>query len=201
MEFNSFDFIALFLCSSIFGLLFSLWSKTELITDREIILLVTVSSAVVIGLLTRINATRALTNFLTDNIGEVHEKQLQDLDEAHRRHIASVKLESYREHLRLQGDINNAALKFDRLYHEHDYISSMYQEQMQYTEEQEDRNRYLEKKLQEFGQSTPMTRTPFSAPPSQISFSPPPRRQQSNEILRHTASASPLGQVLEAEDE
>ncbi|CAN9092281.1 unnamed protein product [Alternaria alternata] len=201
MEFNSFDFIALFLCSSIFGLLFSLWSKTELITDREIILLVTVFSAVVIGLLARINATRALTNFLTDNVGEVHKKQLRDLDEAHRRHIASVKLESHREHLRLQGDVNNAALKFDRLYNEHDYISSMYQEQMQYTEEQEDRIRYLEKKLQEFGQSTPMTRTPFSAPPSQISFSPPPRRQQSNEILRHTASASPLGQVLEAEDE
>ncbi|CAN9085585.1 unnamed protein product [Alternaria sp. RS040] len=201
MEFNSFDFIALFLCSSIFGLLFSLWSKTELITDREIILLVTVFSAVVIGLLARINATRALTNFLTDNVGEVHEKQLRDLDEAHHRHIASVKLESHREHLRLQGDVNNAALRFDRLYNEHNYISSMYQEQMQYTEEQEDRIQYLEKKLQEFGQSTPMTRTPFSAPPSQISFSPPPRRQQSNEILRHTASASPLGQALEAEDE
>ncbi|RYN41967.1 hypothetical protein AA0112_g1641 [Alternaria arborescens] len=201
MEFNSFDFIALFLCSSIFGLLFSLWSKTELITDREIILLVTVFSAVVIGLLARINATRALTNFLTDNLGEVHEKQLRDIDEAHRCYIASVKLENHREHLRLQGDVNNAALKFDRLYNEHDYISSMYQEQMQYKEEQEDRIRYLEKKLQEFGQSTPMTRTPFSAPPSQISFSPPPRRQQSNEILRYTASASPLGQVLEAEDE
>lgn len=154
-----------------------------------------------IGLLARINATRALTNFLTDNLGEVHEKQLRDIDEAHRRYIASVKLENHREHLRLQGDVNNAALKFDRLYNEHDYISSMYQEQMQYKEEQEDRIRYLEKKLQEFGQSTPMTRTPFSAPPSQISFSPPPRRQQSNEILRYTASASPLGQVLEAEDE
>lgn len=97
--------------------------------------MVTVFSAVVIGLLARINATRALTNFLTDNLGEVHEKQLRDIDEAHRSHIASVKLENHREHLRLQGDVNNAALKFDRLYNEHDCISSMYQEQMQYTEE------------------------------------------------------------------
>ncbi|KAL1800034.1 hypothetical protein ACET3X_000376 [Alternaria dauci] len=201
MEFNSFDFLAISLCSTIFGLLLGIWSKTMLITDREIFLLVAVFTAVAIGILARLSASRALTNFLTGNVSEVHEKQLRDLSEAHRRHIASVKLESHHEHLRLQGDVNNGALKFDRLYNEHDYISSMYQEQIQHVREQEDRIRYLETKLREFGQSTPDTRVPFSAPSSQISFSFPPRRQQSDEVPHPTTSASLLPQVPEVEDE
>lgn len=163
--------------------------------------MIAVFITVVIALLARLSTNRALTNFLTDNVGGVHEKQLRDLTEAHRRHIASLKHESNREHLRLRSDVNIAALKFDRLYNEHDYISSMYQEQMQHSQEQEDRIQYLEKKLQEFGQSTPATRAPFSAPPSQIRFSDPPRRQRPNDDFRFTTSAAPLTQVVETEDE
>ncbi|KAG9192554.1 hypothetical protein G6011_11288 [Alternaria panax] len=201
MGFNNFELLAFFLCTSIFALLFSVWPKTKLITNREIMLLVSVFTAVAMGLLTHLFANRMLTNFLTDNVGEVHEKQLRDLAEAHRRQIASIKLESHREHLRIRGDLNNAALKFDRLYNEHDYIFGMFQEQMQHTQEQDDRIQYLEKKLQEFGQSTPVSHAPFSAPPSQIKFSFPPRRQRSDEALHSTTPANLLAQVVETEDE
>lgn len=170
-------------------------------TDREITLLIAVFITVLIVLLARLSTNRALANFLTDNVGGVHEKQLRDLTEAHRRHVASLKHESNREHLRLRSDVNIAALKFDRLYNEHDYISSIYQEQMQHSQEQEDRILYLEKKLQESGQSTPSTRAPFSAPPSQISFSDPPRRQRPNDDFRFTTSVIPLAQVVETGDE
>ncbi len=112
-----------------------------------------------------------------------------------------MKHESSREILRLRSDVNNAALKFDRLYNEHDYISSMYQEQVRHTQEQEDRIEYLEKKLQEFGQSTPISRVPFSAPPSQITFSNPPRRERPNEVFHSIPLASPLAQVAEDQDE
>jgi hypothetical protein len=163
--------------------------------------LVAVVVTVGIAILARLSTNRALSSFLTDNVGGIHEKQLRDLTEAHRRHIASVKLESNRKHLRLCGDINKATLKFDRLYNEHDYISSMYQEQMRHTQEQEDRIEYLEKKLQEFGRSTPVTRAPFSAPPSQISFSNPPRRQRPDEVFYAPSVSSALAQLWEAGSE
>jgi TolA-binding protein len=163
--------------------------------------LVAVFAAVAIALLSRLSTSKALTQFLKNDVGGVHEKQLRDLTEAHRRHIAGMKHESSREILRLRSDVNNAALKFDRLYNEHDYISSMYQEQVRHTQEQEDRIEYLEKKLQEFGQSTPISRVPFSAPPSQITFSNPPRRERPNEVFHSIPLASPLAQVAEDQDE
>jgi hypothetical protein len=175
--------------------------QTDLITDREIILLIAVFVAVAIALLSRLSTNKALTQFLETDIGGVHEKQLRDLTEAHRRHVASIRHESNRENLRLRSDINNAALRFDRLYNEHDYISSMYREQMRHTQEQEDRIEYLEKKLREFGQSTPISHAPFSAPPSQITFSNPLRRERPNKVFFSIPVASPLTQVAEDEDE
>jgi hypothetical protein len=163
--------------------------------------LITVFVAVAIALFARLSTSKALIKFFANDVGGVHEKQLRDLTEAHRRHIASVKHENNRENLRLRGEINNAALKFDRLYNEHDYISSMYQEQMHHTQEREYRIEYLEKKLQEFGQSTPVTRAPFSAPPSQISFSIPPRRKRSDEAFKYIPVQGSLTQVIESKDE
>ncbi|KAI4697286.1 uncharacterized protein J4E84_000413 [Alternaria hordeiaustralica] len=201
MELNNFEFLAFFLCSSIFGLLSAVWTTTDLIGDREIILLIGVFVTVAIALLARLSTSKALTQFLTNDVGGVHEKQLRDLSEAHRRHVASVKHEGSRETLRLRNDINYAAMKFDRLCNEHDYMSSMYQQQMHHTQEQDDRIEYLEKKLQEFGQSTPVTRAPFSAPHSQISFSLPPRRQRFEEAFNYVPLKGSLSQVVESKDE
>lgn len=126
----------------------------------------------------------------------MHEKQLKDLTEAHCRRITGLKREHDREQLRLMNRLKDADLKFDYLWGEHDQISTLYQEQIRNNQEQEDRIQYLEKKLQEFGQTAPVARAPFSAPPTQITFLSPPRRNRFKEGLK-----TPLSKVVEVDDE
>ncbi|KAF1830062.1 hypothetical protein BDW02DRAFT_650911 [Decorospora gaudefroyi] len=201
MKLTSFQFFAFFLCSSLFGVLGSTWAKSDLITDREVTLLAAVFSVVLIAFLAPGSTDKAINDFLTKDVGRVHQKQLADLTEAHRRHVMALKTEHSKEHFRLYADLNHARTKFDRLYAEHDYLSSMLQDQMRSGQEQEDRINYLEKKLQEFGQSSPVTRTPLSAPASQLIFSNPPRRQRSELSPRSPFAPSPLSQVVKAEEE
>lgn len=163
--------------------------------------MVAVFAAVVVVLLVQVSTNQALADFFTKDVSGVQEKQIQDLAEVHRRHTVALKSEHNREHARLLKQLNDANARFDRMYSEHEYMSTMYQEQVRSMQEQEDRLRYLEKRLQEFGQMTDTTRVPFSAPPTQISFMNPPRHQWFNEGHRWPGSTSPLTKVVEAENE
>ncbi|EUC40963.1 hypothetical protein COCMIDRAFT_107409 [Bipolaris oryzae ATCC 44560] len=201
MELTGFDLFALFLCSSIFGLLVS----SELINEREMTLVMAVFVAVVAMLFTQFSTSKALAGFLSKDISSIHNKQLEDLTEAHGRHTVGLKSEHYGAHVRLLNEINDANARFDRIYSEYEQISTKYQEQMRNMQEKEDRIQYLESKLGEFGQSKHTTstiaRVPLSAPATQISFLKPPRRQRFNEGNRWPSSTGLLPRVVEAENE
>ncbi|KAF1940433.1 hypothetical protein EJ02DRAFT_456059 [Clathrospora elynae] len=201
MKLNGFELFAFFLCSSLSGLLFSVWANTELINDREVTLLMVVFAAVVFALFVQLSTGRAINVYFSKDAGEVYKKQLADVKESHRRHLTTLKQDHHIEVHHLRSSLNTANAKYIRLHSEHDYMSSMYQDQMHATQEQEDRIHYLDKKLQEFGQSTPVNLAPFSAPPSQVSFSNPPRRRRSHSFSKSPATRSPLSQVVEAEEE
>jgi hypothetical protein len=155
-------------------------------------LVVAIFVATVTVLVTQTGANKPVTNLLTSDTSRVHDKQLQDLTEFHGSRMAGVKNEHDGEH---------ASARFDRLYSELEYMSTMYREQMRNMQEQEDRIRYLEKKLEEFGRTTAIARTPYSAPATQISFMNPPRRQRFSEGHRWPAPTRMLSKVVEAEDE
>ncbi|KAF5845407.1 hypothetical protein GGP41_003041 [Bipolaris sorokiniana] len=198
MELTGFDLFALFLCSSIFGLLVS----SELISGREMTLVMAVFVAVVAMLFTQFSTSKALADFLSEDVSSIHKKQLEDLAEAFGRHTVGLKSEHYSAHVRLLNKINDANVRFDRIYNEYEQMSTRYQEQMRNMQEKEDRIQYLETKLGEFGQSrTSIARVPLSAPATQISFVKPPRRQRFNEGNRWPPSTGLLPRVVEAENE
>jgi hypothetical protein len=159
-----------------------------------------VFAAVVIALLAQLSTSKALNAFLSKDVGDVHEKQLADQSEAHRRRVTALKDEHSKENLRLWQELNRANAKFEHLYAEHDYITNLYQDQMRSLQEQEDRITYLETKLREAGQSTPARLAPFSAPASQTIFAQPPQRRRSHSFSKPPGSPSPLSQVIEAEE-
>jgi hypothetical protein len=135
---------------------------------------------------------QALLQYFSQHRTEIEQRQLTDLQEVHRRRILVLKSEHVQEIRHLQDSIHAANAKFDRTHAEHNWISGVYQDQMRTVQEQEDRIGYLERKLQEFGQNSPATLPPYSAPSSTIQFANPPRRLRSS-----TAAdlASPLAQV------
>jgi hypothetical protein len=137
----------------------------------------------------------ALLRYLARHKSEIENKQLDDVQEAHCRRIVTLRHLHHDEIRLLQGSLNTVSANFDRLNNEFSWMSTMYQDQMRMAQEQEDRLHYLESKLQEAGQRTPMARQPFSAPPSRIHFANPPRRSRS--VIRSPASGvpSPLAQV------
>jgi hypothetical protein len=159
-----------------------------------------VFAAIVFALLAQLSTSKALNAFLSKNVDAVHEKHLADLTEAHRRRVTGLKDEHSKETLRLRQDLNRANAKFEHLYADYEYITSMYQDQMRSAQEQEDRITYLETKLREAGQSTPASFPPFSAPASQLVFANPPPRKRSHSFSKSSGSPSPLSQVVEAEE-
>jgi hypothetical protein len=161
---------------------------------------VTVFAAVVIVLIAQLARDRAINVFVWKDVAQVHEKQLADLKEAHRRHIAQLKNEHNVEAFRQHRELDSINARFNHLYAENDYMTSMYQDQMCSAQEQEDRIAYLETKLREAGQSTPARLVPFSAPASQINFANPPQRKRSHSFSKPPGSPSPLCQVVEAEE-
>jgi hypothetical protein len=149
----------------------------------------------------RINNSAILT-FLTRHASDIANKQLADLQESHRKRVTALKAELNAQLHRAQADLMRVNSNFDRLNNEYDWMSSMYQDQMRTCQEQEDRIGYLEVKLQEFGQLTPVVRAPFSAPPGQVQFSNPPRRARFDSVTKSPSTApSPLAQVMETGEE
>ncbi|KAH7361310.1 hypothetical protein BKA66DRAFT_444696 [Pyrenochaeta sp. MPI-SDFR-AT-0127] len=200
MEINSFEIFTFFLCSTLFGMLLSLWGMASIIKDREVSLIVTLYAVVLFATLVQTSSKHSVTKLLARHTTEIQDKQVADIKEAHRRHVLTLKGDHQTQIHLLQGSINTANAKFDRLHHDYDWMSNMYRDQMRSAQEQEDRIAYLEMKIQESGQLTPNARAPFSAPPSRVQFSNPPRRDRFNPAMKSPALLSPLKQVVEAEE-
>jgi DNA repair exonuclease SbcCD ATPase subunit len=160
-----------------------------LVTDREIALVAALYVMLIMMVGAHNNFLDALDKHISAPQKESERQQELDLQEVYRRRQLVVKNEHKLEINQLQGLLHAANAKFDRLNFEYEWISNAYQDQMRSLQEQEDRLNYLERKLAEFGQTTPITRQPFSAPPSQIQFANPPRRALA------AGAPSPLAQV------
>jgi hypothetical protein len=122
------------------------------------------------------------------------------LSKAHHRYVASLKNEHDVEYICFHSNLHRENAKVNRLHAEYDYISSMYQEQTRGSQEQDDRINYLENGLQDYSQSTWVTRTPLSASPSQVNFSTLPHRQRSEDVSRSPAPRASLSRINEAEE-
>lgn len=113
--------------------------------------------------------------------------------------IESMYSQSLRE---ARDQLRILEVKFDQLNGEHDWISSMYQDQMRASQEQDDRISFLETRLREFGQlNSEGSTAPFSAPASQIKFTNPPRRLRAAVGTSSPLAQSPPMQMQENDDE
>ncbi|KAL6711751.1 Aminopeptidase Y [Coniothyrium glycines] len=201
MELNNFEVLSFWLCSMLSGIIVTFWTTTGFVTDRELLLIVALFAIVASSVVSTSSASRASRAFLSQHAGAVHEKQIEDLREAHRRHVAALKYEHQTLIRELQSSLDAANAKFDRVHRDYDWMSGMYQDKIRSAQEQEDRITYLEGKLQEFGQLTPAMHVPFSAPPSKVTFSVPPRRRLPEPWKWAPHCPSPLSQVVEPEAE
>lgn len=131
----------------------------------------------------------AILNHLTHNVISVQNMTLPDVQENHRKRVATLELTHSQTIREAQDEIRRLRARFDRLDSEYDWISAMYQDQMRTNEEQGDRIAYLEKKLTEFGQLGATAAAPFSAPACQVVFANPPRR-----VRGAARASSPLAQ-------
>jgi hypothetical protein len=139
---------------------------------------------------------------LNRHVDDVHTMAILNLQDAHRKHVITVKSANNQNMREAQNEIRRITLNFDRLNSEYDYISTMYQDQTRLNSEQEDRIDYLEKKLKEFrqpGSAAPIA--PFSAPASQIHFVNPPRRVRAAATASSPLSQEPMVQVPEVEED
>ncbi|KAJ4339723.1 Aminopeptidase Y [Ascochyta clinopodiicola] len=199
MKFNNFQMLATILCSWLSGFIIGLWRLTPYITDREAGLLVALSVLIAMIVVHKHLNKDAVVTYLNRHVGEVHSLMLLDLQEFHRKRVATLKVNHNHTMREAHDEIHRLHAKFDRLNSEHDWISTMYQDQMRTNEEQEDRIAFLEVKLKEFGQLTPSASSaPFSAPASQINFANPPRRARDVVKASSPLSQTPLVQVQEA---
>jgi hypothetical protein len=163
-----------------------------LITEREVTLIIGLYMATILMFCVQEFTKQDLVRYISHHKSEVEERQVMDVHEAHRRRILALKSAHNDEMRQLHGTISTSKAQFYRLNGEYNWMSDTYQEQIRMIHEQEDRIAYLEGKLHEFGQTTPTTRQPFSAPPSQIKFNKPPRRSRHDST---TGAPSPLAHV------
>ncbi|KAF1913384.1 hypothetical protein BDU57DRAFT_542012 [Ampelomyces quisqualis] len=197
MQVNSFELFALLLCSCLFGIILAIYSMSNLVSDREIMLMSSLYITMVIFFFMQQHNKKALVEYLARHSSDIEKNQIMDLQESHRRRILSLKTEHVNEVRQLQSAVLTASAKFDRVNTEYNWMSDAYQDQMRTIQEQQDRIDYIENKLREFGQTTPTTQQPFSAPATQIAFAAPPRRQFFD---FGTPGLRPLSQVVEASE-
>lgn len=175
--------------------------QTPYITDREAGLIVAFSVTVALVIVHKHLNKTAVVGYLNHHVGEVHNMMLLDLQELHRKRVGILKANHNQSMREAQDEIRRLHVKFDRLHSEYDWISIMYQDQMRTIQEQEDRIKFLEVKLKEFGQlSPPAAPAPFSAPASQINFANPPRRVRGALRTSSPLSQTPLVQDQEGEE-
>jgi hypothetical protein len=117
--------------------------------------------------------------------------RLREMERLHSHQLMALTWTHYNDVLQLQAKINTADNKYIRLSTDYDWLSTKYEDQTHLVQELEDRVAYLEGKLHEAGQTTPTTRQPYSAPPTQMEFTNPPHRSRASTIV----SPSPLSDV------
>ncbi|KAH7382435.1 hypothetical protein DE146DRAFT_636610 [Phaeosphaeria sp. MPI-PUGE-AT-0046c] len=195
MKLNSYDMFALILCSRLCGIFVAVFNLTTLLTDKEIVLLVTINATVALLFSAMQLFKNDFSKYFSHHQYEIESRQLGDLQEAHRRRILGLKSEHKNDLNPFKGLVHRANARYLRLEGEYDWITTAYQDQMRTTQEQEDRIDYLQSKLQEIGQASPSTRQPYSAPPSQLQFAKPPRRSRGSIAA---GAPSPLSQVTGA---
>lgn len=176
--------------------------QTNLMTDREIILLTICHAILIITLSMRHNTKAAILTYLNQHATAIENKQIADLQALHRKYITQLKLAQNTQTQQLRQDLSDAQSDVERRDLENEWMTATYQDNMRLVQEQEDRIVYLEAKLQEYGQVTPATHQPYSAPASQIQFENPPRRgmRVGGTGLGGLGSVA-LEQVLEAQEE
>ncbi|KAI8938508.1 hypothetical protein NX059_004396 [Plenodomus lindquistii] len=200
------DLFAFLLCSSLFNILLSLWytvrqffpllhylfssNQTTLVTDREIILIIALFSVVSVSFVSRAWHLNALP---TNADSMVHKNELADAQSSHRRRVAALTSAHATELNDLRMTLQAANAKFDRMHGDYEWLSSMYQDQMRGSQEQDDRMQYLERKLAEMGGATPGLAMPLSAPSTMTSFEVLPKTKMG------VKTASSLGKMTELE--
>jgi hypothetical protein len=194
MEMNKLSLTILLFLAWLSGVFFTAWSS-RLITTREIFLIWTVFIFTVITVLSRHSSTAVLSAFLYAQITDIMNKQLADLQEAHRKRVAFLKNEFAKQSRGFQRMIDRLQDDYQRLNAEYDFMTDMYQDGQRTMQELEDRIVYLEGLR---SRNTPTERAPFSAPSSRIRFSDPPRRVRGDS--RGPALPSPLSQVTGADE-
>ncbi|KAJ4371076.1 Aminopeptidase Y [Didymella sp. IMI 355093] len=202
MKFNNFELLASLLCAWLTGFVLGLWRSTPYITDHEASLVVALFAAVsIVAIYKRVSDNKTVAH-LNRHVDDVHTMAILNLQDAHRKHVITVKSANNQNMREAQNEIRRITLNFDRLNSEYDYISTMYQDQTRLNSEQEDRIDYLEKKLKEFRQlSLAAPTAPFSAPASQIHFANPPRRVRTAVTASSPLSQEPMLQVPELEED
>ncbi|KAF2125191.1 hypothetical protein P153DRAFT_390040 [Dothidotthia symphoricarpi CBS 119687] len=200
MQLNGFELFALSVCSCLLGTCLFVWRNiADRISDREISLVFAIYAALALSMIVSLRSEKTLIEYISGDAKRISDSQIIELQEAHRKRIASLKYENQTCQRQLQSSLNRANAKIDRINHEFDWVTDMYQDQMRVAQEQDDRITYLETKLQETGQRSPAVHAPFSAPSSQINFANPPRRNRSLLAVGNASSivSSPLAQVPE----
>ncbi|KAF2029709.1 hypothetical protein EK21DRAFT_112579 [Setomelanomma holmii] len=176
MKINNFEMFALLLASCLFGTIISTYYNANLVTDREMGLVLAFYVATLLTFFTRKSDKKAIISYLSRHNTEVEMKQNTDLQEAHRRHTNQLKREHGAELHRLHNALNFINGKFDRVHADYDWVLGQFQEQLRVNQEQEDRIKYLEDLRKQSGLSSPARLAPFSAPASQIEFADPTLR-------------------------
>jgi signal transduction histidine kinase len=193
---NKLDLLLLLFLSWLSGVFFTAWSN-GLITTRKISLVWGVFIVTVLTVFARHSNTKVVSAFLHSHTTDIKDKQLADLQEAHRKRVSFLKNEFAKQHRGLERTLNRMHMDYERLNHEYDFMAEAFQEGQRTILEQDDRIAYLEGLR---GRATPMARAPFSAPSNRIQFSNPPRRTRGTSrgggvVL---APPSPLSQVMGA---
>jgi murein DD-endopeptidase MepM/ murein hydrolase activator NlpD len=189
MEMNRLSLTILLLLAWLSGVLFKAWSSGLIIT-RVMGLVWTGFLFTVITILLRHSNDAVLTTFTHAQTHGVMEKQLADLQEAHRKRVAFLKNEFAKQSRSFQRTIARSHDDYQRLDTEYDFLANTYQDSQRTIQELEDRIEYLERLR---SRNTPTERAPFSAPSSRIQFSDPPRRSPGGS--QGPALPSPLSQV------
>ena len=141
----------------------------------------------------------AIFKYLHQHASAVRNATIADLHESHRKRIIVLKNNHNQDMREAQDHIAHLRARIKGINNEHDYICTMYQDQMRCNEEQEERIEYLEKKLKEFGRLSVTAATPpYSAPASHTTFADTPRRVRSTVKPSSPLSQTPMVQVEEA---
>lgn len=140
----------------------------------------------------------AIFKYVHQHTSAVRNATIADLHESHRKRIIVLKNNHNQDMREAQGHIAHLRARINGINNEHDYMCTMYRDQMRCNEEQEERIEYLEKKLKEFGQLSVTAAMPHSAPASQTTFANTPSRVRSTVKPSSPLSQTPMGQVEEA---